>query len=100
MARSLDSLLKLRRAPEFVEGPLSLVNGPLSGCDETIESNAMPLETNEPDVGRNRTNEATVEPENATNEPTVAADVGPDGPTYTDAQRRTRRSNSHLLAKT
>jgi hypothetical protein len=46
----------------LVNGPLSVVDGPLAAAGDTLESRAM----------------AT----NATNEPTLDVDVGPDGPTY------------------
>ncbi len=55
LARSLDSLVKLRRAPELVECPSS------AACD-----------THEPSATTNETNEPTDACENVTNEPTDA----------------------------
>jgi hypothetical protein len=75
LARSLDSLLKLRRAPELVDFSSSVVDGPLSVAGDTLESSATP----------NETNEATDAREIATNEPTLAAGVGLESPTYTNA---------------
>jgi hypothetical protein len=75
LARSLDSLLKLRRAPELVECRLSVVPGPLSAAGDTVASSVTP----------NATNEDTDGCEIGVNEPTLAVDVGPDGPTYMNA---------------
>jgi hypothetical protein len=64
LARSLDSLLKLRRVAN-TEG------GPLTPAGDTLESTEAPIVTIEPTVtGANVTNGATVEPKNATNEAT------------------------------
>jgi hypothetical protein len=109
LARSLDSLLKLRRAPELVDCPSSVLAGPLSAAGDTLGSSASPNETNEPIVGRdivtnentdarelvtneadayeNVTNEATVVCGLGTNEPTLSADVGLESPTYIKALR-------------
>ena len=79
LARSLDSLLKLRRAPE-------LGDCALSGADDALESSATPDETNEPTLAavglesptymeatkRDTANEATDAFENMTNEATDA----------------------------
>ncbi len=60
LARSLDSLLKLRRAPELVDCPSSVLPGPLSAAGDMLESSATPNETNEPtDACENVTNEPT-----------------------------------------
>jgi hypothetical protein len=86
LARSLDSLLKLRRAPELGDRSLSDLAGPLSGAGDTLESSATPNETSEPTVdAESMTNEATDAREIATNEPTLAAGVGLESPTYTNA---------------
>jgi hypothetical protein len=47
LARSLDSLVKLRRAPELVDCPSSVLPGPLSAAGDTLELSATPNETNE-----------------------------------------------------
>jgi hypothetical protein len=47
LARSLDSLLKLRRASELVDCTSSVLPGPLSVAGDTLESSATPNETNE-----------------------------------------------------
>jgi hypothetical protein len=108
LARSLDSLLKLRRAPEPVDGPSSILAGSSSAADETVQTSATPDETNEPtDPPENLTNEATDPREFVTNEaaddgeivtneatafcgfgmnePMPAADVGLESPTYMNA---------------
>jgi hypothetical protein len=83
LARSLDSLLKLRRAPELVACPTSVVDGPLSAAGDTLESSAMPNETNEAtDACEIETNEATVAGEIVTNEPTDACEIMTDEPTF------------------
>ena len=61
LARSLDSLLKLRRAPESNECPSSVISEPTSE-GEAVESSAT----------ANATIEPTVACENVTNEPTDA----------------------------
>jgi hypothetical protein len=102
LARSFDSLLKLRRAPELGDCSSSVVDGPLSVAGDTLESSATPNETNEATVdAENVTNEATDAREIVTNEPTLAAGVGLESPTYMNAPeqnstiepdaRRTRR---------
>jgi hypothetical protein len=58
LARSLDSLLKLRRAPELVDCPSPDLAGSLSAAGDTLESSAA----------LNATNEATEASENVTNE--------------------------------
>jgi hypothetical protein len=73
LARSLDSLLKHRRASELVDCPSSALPGPLSAAGDTLGSSALPNATNEPIVGREIvTNEATDAREIVTNEPTDA----------------------------
>jgi hypothetical protein len=64
LARSLDSLLKLRRAPEPVDGLSSELSGPSFAADETLQTSATPDETNE----------ATVDPEIVTKEPSGACE--------------------------
>jgi hypothetical protein len=60
LARSLDSLLKLRRAPELVDCSSSVSQDRLSAAGDTLESSATPNETNEVAVdAENVTNEAT-----------------------------------------
>jgi hypothetical protein len=114
LARSLDSLVKLRRDPELFNFPLSMDPGPLSAAGDTVESSAPPNETNEPTAAceivtnepmdrENVTNEptdareiATIEPTDAceivSNCPTLAAIVEPDGPTYMQAQNATNET--------
>jgi hypothetical protein len=75
LANSLDSLLKLRRAPEWVDCPSSVLPDPLSAAGDTLESIATPNETNEPTDAR----------ENVASEPTLSADVGLESPTYMKA---------------
>ena len=60
LARSLDSLLKLRRAPELAECPSSIISDPSFADGEAVESSAPANATIEPADTR----------ENATNEPT------------------------------
>jgi hypothetical protein len=48
LTRSLDSLLKLRRVPEWVDCPSSVLPDQLSAAGDTLESIATPNETNEP----------------------------------------------------
>jgi hypothetical protein len=62
LARSLDSLLKLRRAPKPFDCSSADLADSASNADETLESCATP----------NETNETVVEPEIVTNEPAVA----------------------------
>jgi hypothetical protein len=104
LVRSLDSLLKLRRAPELVACRTSVVDGPLSAAGDTLESSATTNETNEPtdsceivtneptdaceivtsepnDAGELVTNEPNGVCENLTNEATDTA-VGLESPTY------------------
>jgi hypothetical protein len=70
---SLDSLLKLRRAPELMDRASADLHCPLSAAGDTVESSATPNETNEANgAPENVTNEATDSYENATNEPTDA----------------------------
>jgi hypothetical protein len=65
LARSLDSLVKLRRVANS-EG------GQLTAAGDTVESTEAPIVTIDPTVtGANVTSEPTVEAKNATNEPTV-----------------------------
>ncbi len=45
LARSLDSLLKLRRAPELGDCSSSVVDGPSSVAGDTLEANVTPNET-------------------------------------------------------
>jgi hypothetical protein len=108
LARSLDSLLKLRRAPEPVDGPSPILAGSSSAADETVQTSATPDETNKPtDAPENLTNEPTDSREIVTNEatddgdivtneatafcgfgmnePMPAADVGLESPTYLNA---------------
>jgi hypothetical protein len=60
LARSLDSLIKLRRAPELGDRSSSVVDGPSSVAGDTLETSVMPNETSEPtDACENVTNEAT-----------------------------------------
>jgi hypothetical protein len=92
LVRSLDSLLKLRRAPELVDCPLSLVNGPLSmvegppsAAGDTPESSAKTDATNElTSVREIVTNEPITARENAANEATAAA-IKLECPGYTKA---------------
>ena len=73
LARSLDSLIKLRRAPELVECPSSDISEPTSADGEAIESSASTNATIEPTVAcENVTIEPTDPSENATIEPTDA----------------------------
>ena len=76
LAHSLDSLLKLRRAPEWVDRPSSVLPDPLSAAGDTLESIATPNETNEPTDVR----------ENVASEPTLSADVGLESPSYMKAR--------------
>jgi hypothetical protein len=86
LARSLNSLLKLRRATERVDCPSSVLPDPLSAAGDTLESIATPNETNEPTADQETvTNEPTDACEIVTNEPTLAADVGLESPTYMNA---------------
>jgi hypothetical protein len=60
MARSLESLVKLRRASELVGCPSSDLQDRLSFAGDTLESSAPSNATNEPtDAGENATNEPT-----------------------------------------
>jgi hypothetical protein len=60
VVRSLDSLIKLRCAPELVECPSSALPDSLSVAADTLESSATENGTNEPtDVCENETNEPT-----------------------------------------
>jgi hypothetical protein len=107
LARSLYSLLKLRRAPELVDGSSSDLAGSVSAAGDTLESNETPNETIEAtvdsesmtneatDAREKTTNEPTVDCEKVTNEPTVAADVGLESPTYVKAleQNATNEAN-------
>ena len=100
LARSLDSLVKLRRAPELVDRSSSALPDRLSAAGHTVESSVTPNGTDEPTVACEIvTNEPTNACENTTNEPTLAADVGPESPTYMNALR-TRRTNPTTHAKT
>jgi hypothetical protein len=82
LARSLDSLVKLRRAPELVECPPSV----LPAAGDYLESSVTPNETNDATVVReNVTNQPSDGCENVTNEPTLAAAVGLERPTYMEA---------------
>jgi hypothetical protein len=117
LARSLDSLLKLRRAPELFNAPSSMVPGPLSAAADALESSATPNETNEPtDARENVSNEPTdacqidrnglngirsrikiksriksedrrptLNDKNVSDEPTLAASVGLESPTFMEA---------------
>jgi hypothetical protein len=58
LARSLDSLIKLRRAPELGDCSSSVVDGPSSVAGDTLETSVTPDETNEPTYAcENVTNE-------------------------------------------
>ena len=50
LARSLDSLLKLRRAPELADCPSSVISVPSSADGEAVESSGTANATNEPTV--------------------------------------------------
>jgi hypothetical protein len=89
LARSLDSLLKLRRAPELVDCASSDLPASLSAARDTLESSATRNETSEPTVDAEyMTNEATDAREIATNEPTLSAAVGLESPTYMNAPKQ------------
>jgi hypothetical protein len=90
-ARSLDSLLKLRRAPELVDCASSDLPASLPAARDTLESSATPNETSEPTVDAEYiTNEADAR-EIATNEPTLAAGVGLESPTFYEKRRSVKR---------
>jgi hypothetical protein len=75
LARSLDSLIKLRRAPEMVDCSSSVLPGPLSAVGGSLASSATPNETKEPTaVSENGTNEPNDACEIVTNEPADASD--------------------------
>ena len=75
LARSLDSLIKLRRAPELNECPSSVISEPTSE-GEAVESSATANATIEPTVAcENVTNEPNADAENETNEPTDACEI-------------------------
>jgi hypothetical protein len=80
MARSLESLVKLRRAPELVECPSSVLRGPSSAAGDRVESNVTP----------NEMNEATDACEIVTNEPTDA---------YPRERKVLKRSTSRIKIK-
>ena len=75
MARSLDSLLKLRRAPELADCPSSVIAVPSSADGEAVESSGTAYATIEPMVAcESVTNEATDACEIVTNEPADASE--------------------------
>jgi hypothetical protein len=84
MARSLESLVKLRRASELGDCTSSVVDGPLSVAGDTFETNVTPNETNEP----------TDVCENVTNEPTLAAAVGLESPTCMKSTEQNSKNES------
>ena len=77
MARSLDTLFKLRRAtPSAVSAPLSAVRGMAESMTEAIGPNepaGWENAPNEPTAAENSPNEPIAGWENSPNEPTVAA---------------------------
>jgi hypothetical protein len=99
LARSLDSLLKLRRAPELADCPSSVLQDRLSDACDTLESSTTPNATNEATGAREIvTNEPTDACEIVTNEPTLAADVGLESPTYMKAPDQNSTSEPTLAA--